>query len=137
MAPGDTSRIRPEILNAHARGIRAQTDGESTPSKGRKKHAQIFDAVSRAQAGGKLEVIPPTEILLRRPPDSTGQDQSEEALDLVIDSAGKVRSVEPAGNVKRVDAGLINAASGWKFVPAFKDGRPVASRLRLTVSPKQ
>jgi hypothetical protein len=134
--PGDTSRVRAEILNARARGIRAQTDGESTPSKGRKKHAQIFDAVSRAQAGGKLEVIPPTEILLRRPPDSTAQDQSEEALDLVIDSAGKVRSVEPVG-IKRVDAGLINAASGWKFVPAFKDGRPVASRLRLTVSPKQ
>ena len=135
--PGDTSRVRAEILNARARGIRAQTDGESTLSKGRKKHTQIFNAVSRAQAGGKLEVIPPTEILLRRPPDSTGQDQSEEALDLVIDSAGKVRSVEPVGNIKRVDAGLINAASAWKFVPAFKDGRPVASRLRLTVSPKQ
>jgi hypothetical protein len=135
--PGDTSRIRAEILNARAHGIRAQTEGESTPSKGRKKHAQIFDAVSRAQAGGKLEVIPPTEILLRRPPDSTGPDRSEEALDLVIDSAGKVRSVVTTENVKRVDAGLINAASAWKFVPAFKDGHPVACRLRLTVSPKQ
>jgi outer membrane biosynthesis protein TonB len=66
-----------------------------------------------------------------------GQDQSEEILDLVIDSAGKVRSVEPAGKAKRVDAELINAASAWKFVPAYKDGRPVASRLRFTVSPKQ
>jgi outer membrane biosynthesis protein TonB len=69
---------------------------------------------------------------------SQQQDQPEELLvDLVIDSAGKVRSAEPAGKVKWVDAELINAASGWKFVPAFKDGRPVACRLRLTVSLKQ
>ena len=136
----DASRIRTEILNARARGIRAQTDGESAElSKSRKKHAQIFDAVSREKPGGRLEVVPPHEILLRRPPDlmALGQDQSEEILDLVIDSAGKVRSVEPAGKAKRVDAELINAASAWKFVPAYKDGRPVASRLRFTVSPKQ
>jgi hypothetical protein len=39
--------------------------------------------------------------------------------------------------VKRGDPELINAALGWKFVPAFKDGRPVASRLRFTVSLEQ
>jgi hypothetical protein len=66
------------------------------------------------------------------------QDQTAELLlDLVIDSAGKVRSAEPAGKVKWVDPELINAASTWKFIPAFKDGRPVASRLRLDVSLKQ
>jgi outer membrane biosynthesis protein TonB len=58
-------------------------------------------------------------------------------LDLVIDSAGKVRSVELAGKAKRIDSELISAASAWKFVPAFRYGRPVAARLRLTVSPKQ
>jgi hypothetical protein len=96
---GDVGRIRAELLNARARGIRSQIDGESKESSsGRKKHAQIFDAVSREQAGGKLEIIPPTEILLRRPPDSMAQapDQAEDVLDLVIDSAGKVRSVELA-----------------------------------------
>jgi hypothetical protein len=138
---GDVSRIRTAILNACSRGIRAQTDGESTePSRGRKRHAQIFDAVSRSQSESSLEVMPPHMILLRRPPVlmSQQQDQPEELLvDLVIDSAGKVRSAEPAGKVKWVDAELINAASGWKFVPAFKDGRPVACRLRLTVSLKQ
>jgi hypothetical protein len=138
---GDVSRIRTAILNACSRGIRAQTDGESTePSRGRKSHAQIFDAVSRSQSESSVEVMPPHMILLRRPPVlmSQQQDQPEELLvDLVIDSAGKVRSAEPAGKVKWVDAELINAASGWKFVPAFKDGRPVACRLRLTVSLKQ
>jgi len=57
-------------------------------------------------------------------------------LDLLIDSAGKVRSVEPAGNTKS-DPDLIKAATEWKFVTAFKDGRAVASRLRLAVSVKR
>jgi hypothetical protein len=58
-------------------------------------------------------------------------------LDLVIDSAGKVRSAEPAAKVKGVDPDLINAALSWKFIPAFKDKLPVASRLRLGVSSRQ
>jgi hypothetical protein len=58
----------------------------------------------------------------------------EKRLDLVVDEAGKVRSAEPAGSVKWVDPELINAALTWKFIPAFKDGRPVASRIRLDVS---
>ena len=138
---GDVSRIRTEIWNARARGIRAQTDGESTESsKSRKKHAQIFDAVSRSQSEGRLEISPPRMILLRRPPVVMAQEQDQTGellLDLVIDSAGKVRSAEPAGKVKWVDPELINAASGWKFIPAFREGRPVASRLRLDVSLKQ
>jgi hypothetical protein len=39
--------------------------------------------------------------------------------------------------VKWVDPELINAALTWKFIPAFKDGRAVASRQRLAVSPRQ
>ena len=74
----DAGRIRAEIVNARARGIRAQTDGESTESpKNRKKHAQIFDAVSTAQPGGRLEIIPPHEISLRRPPDSRPPEVGE------------------------------------------------------------
>ena len=138
---GDVNRIRTEILNARARGIRAQIDGKDTESsRNRKKRAPIFDAVNTSQSERRLEVVPPHMILLRRPPSLIAQerDQREESvLNLVIDSAGKVRSAEPAGKAKGVDAELINAALGWKFVPAFKDGRPVTSRLRLTVSLEQ
>jgi len=66
-----------------------------------------------------------------------GLPESELLLDLIVDAAGKVRSAEPAGKMKRVDPDLINAALTWKFIPAFNDGRPVASRLRLAVSPRQ
>ena len=46
------------------------------------------------------------------------------------------RFAEPDLN-PRSDPQLVNAALTWKFIPAFKDGRPVASRLRIAVSPRQ
>jgi hypothetical protein len=87
-----------------------------------------------------LEVIPPTAILLLRPPVSETQQPGAEPelfLDLVIDGSGKVRSAESSRKATDVDSDLIKAALTWKFIPAFKDGRPVASRLRLAVSPRQ
>jgi hypothetical protein len=130
----DVDRIRAAIVSARARGISAQVNGVSTgiPAN-RTKRVTIFDAASAS--ANKSEVIPPAQILLRRPPPS-GPDmlQSELMLELVIDSAGKVRSAHGAGKTKSVDAELIYAATGWKFIPAFKAGRAVASRLRLAVS---
>jgi hypothetical protein len=87
-----------------------------------------------------LEVIPPAPILLLRPPVSETQQQGAETelfLDLVIDGSGKVRSAESSRKAKDAGSDLINAALTWKFIPAFKGDRPVASRLRLAVSPKQ
>jgi hypothetical protein len=138
----DVDRIRAAIVNARAHGIRNQGDGTSSgPPHAKKKHARVFDAVSRSGPGGKLEVVPPQGILMQRPPVSEiqqhGSSEPEKLLDLVVDEAGKVRSAEPAGNVKWVDPELINAALTWKFIPAFKDGRAVASRQRLAVSPRQ
>ncbi len=137
----DVERIRAALVNARSRGIHSQADGASTsPAPGRKKHAQIFDAVNKSGPDRELEVVPPSPILLRRPPAPEIQEQgpaSEMFLDLVIDAAGKVRSAEPAAKMKGVDPDLINAALNWKFIPAFKDRQPVASRLRLGVSSRQ
>jgi len=137
----DLARIHAAILNARAHGISAQVNGGSKAAPGtRKKRAQIFDAVTKSQSG-KLEVIPPEPIMLRRPPLEATADkdlpQSELLLELVIDAAGKVRKVEPAGKAKSVDPNLIYTATGWKFIPAFKAGQAVASRMRLAVSPRQ
>jgi hypothetical protein len=138
----DTDRIRGSLENVRARGIHSQADAASPgPFHGRKKHARIFDAVSRPGSGFRIEVLSPKAILLRRPPPSKSHQQPtlepEVFLDLVIDAAGKVRSAEPASKTKTVDAELINTALQWKFIPAFKDGRPVASRIRLAVSSQQ
>jgi len=137
----DVARIHAAILNGRARGISTLVNGVSNARPGnRQKRVQIFDAIGES-ASGKLEVTPPAPIMLRRPPLVGTPDkdllQSELLLELVIDSAGKVRSAEPAGKAQSVDAVLIHAVNGWKFIPAFKAGRAVASRMRLAVSRRQ
>ena len=136
----DVDRIRAAIVNTRAHGIHAQVDGASTGAPaGRKKSAQVFDTIGRSTPN-RSEVTPPQPILLRRPApvaSEQGLTDSELLLDLLIDSAGKVRSVEPAGNTKSPDPDLIKATTEWTFVPALKSGHAVASRFRLAVSAKR
>ena len=135
----DVERVRAAISNARAHGILAQVDGRSLKAPVRKNHAIVFDA-SSAFEGNKYEVIPPQPIAMRRPaPIASGEGfaDSESLLDLVIDSAGKVRSVQKAGIKKSTDVDLIEAAKEWTFIPAFKDEHAVASHLRLAVSAKR
>ena len=127
---GDQERIREKILKARARGIRAQLDGVS---KGKlvKHRKPIFS---------QPEVKPATAILMRvYPPE--GQegpvDRKEIHVELVVDSAGKVRSVEPAGDTKLLEQYVQVSASRWKFIPAFKNDRSVASRMHTAISPLQ
>jgi hypothetical protein len=132
----DVDRIRTAVLDARTHGIRAEVDGVSTGPSGKKKRVVLFDAASRSGTG-KSEIISPLPIQLRRPPFRMAEQslpQAELLLDLVIDSAGKVRSAEPAGKTKWADADLLRATEEWKFVPAFKGNRPVACRSRLAVS---
>jgi len=147
----DLDRIRAAILNARAHGIRSQVDGVSNASSaGHEVHAKIFDGtlVVAATPGvtpkgvkPKQEITPPKAILMERPPPLTPVEielaQTESSLKLVIDSAGKVRSVEVIGNVQSVDEGLLRSTSNWKFIPAFSEGQPVASRIFLGVSLKR
>jgi hypothetical protein len=147
----DLDRIRAALLNARARGIRSQVDGVSNAaSAGHEAHAKIFDGTTTVTAtpgltpkGAKLkqEITPPKAILMERPPPVTAVEielaQSESSLKLVIDSAGKVRSVEVLGNAQAVDEGLLKSTSNWKFIPAFSEGQPVASEIFLGVSLKR
>jgi hypothetical protein len=78
----------------------------------------------------------PQPILFRRPLPPQGVPaatlNAEVEVDMVIDAAGKVWSINIEG---KPDKDLMDASAGWKFIPALKDGRPVASRLRLGVTP--
>ena len=81
---------------------------------------------------------PPVAILLWRPPLSPSQQslaRSQETLQLVIDQAGKVHSAELV--FPNEDPELMNATKNWKFIPAIKDGQPVAYTMKLDVSPYQ
>jgi hypothetical protein len=136
----DVERIRSAISKARAHGIRAQADGTSSgASADRKKSAVVFDTVRRPERN-KPELIPAQPILMQTAAPLALQQRlkdSELLLDLLIDSAGKVRCVEPAGRAISSEADLIKAAMEWTFIPAFKDGRAVASRLHLAVSAKR
>jgi hypothetical protein len=147
----DLDRIHAALLNSRARGIRSQVDGMSTPvPAGSRNHAKIFDGtvVVSATPGvtpkgvkPKEEINPPRAILMERPPPVTAVEiemaQSESTLKLVIDSAGKVRSVEAMGNAPSVDEGLLKSTANWKFIPAYNNGEPVASQIFLGVSLKR
>jgi hypothetical protein len=129
------------MLDPGIRGIHAQVEETSPwPSAGRKKRAMVFGAPNKKSQRSKSEVIPPQPILLRRPApvaSEQGLTDSELLLDLLIDSVVKVRSVEPAGNTRSADPDLLKAATEWKSVSAFKDGRAVDSRIRETIIAQQ
>ena len=134
--PSDVSRIRAALLALRAHGIRSQVDEGSPKTASRKKRVTIFDATA-VSPSGPTDLLPPKALLLWRPPASpdAAQPVSEQdrLFELVIDAAGKVRSVEPVGKGWS-DPALLEAARQWKFVPAFHGGKPVASRFRLSVS---
>jgi hypothetical protein len=138
--PSDVDRIRAAILKTQALGIVSQAHRSAADLRpGKRKQARIYDARSPSGPGRNLEVIPPKSILLEFPPepDASAQGGAQKLLDLVIDAAGKVRSAEGAGASKQITQAQIAAAATWKFIPAFKDGHAVASRTRISVSPKQ
>jgi len=144
----DFERIRAALVNARSRGLRTQVEGVSTPARpGRESHAKIFDdtifvaptpGLTPKDLDPKSVITPPRAILMERPPPATPLEielsQSESELVLVIDSAGKVRSVEGLGNFQSADEGLLKSTTNWKFIPAFNAGQPVASKILLGVS---
>lgn len=155
----DADRARAAITAAREHGIRTQIDGTiSDPSRDvSKRRAYVYDTPNSVQEsevsstvqnsrGGeaapmhtKTQSNPvsdttPQAILLRlrtSEADRPTFPEGGEVLDLVIDSAGKVESIQPVGDAV---PGVAAASANWKFVPAFKDGRAVASRMRMAVS---
>ncbi len=85
-----------------------------------------------AGAGWQDTVVAAVPILIRILP-SVG----EMTVTLVIDSAGKVRSATPSGSAISNNAEQMNAISGWKFVPAFRDHQAVASSMVRMISLEQ
>lgn len=159
--PSDLNRMRAAILKMRARGIAHQEDGVSAETRPRWRNgrATIYGApldkasipvqqnpfrrnapLTSDPQGDEIKQRAdslPVQVLMRRPPIPPGSDATLEKpvqLELVVDSAGKVRSASPVGHT---DQGLLQATAGWKFIPAFKSGRPVACKFRMEVTPAQ
>jgi hypothetical protein len=138
----DLVRIRSLILNTRTAGIRSQVDGvDAKPRLQVKKVAHIYETSGESNghtqdlmepASPNLQaMVKPQAILLRRVViGDNSLPHSEDMVEIIIDAAGKVRSAKAVGN-KSLD--LVNDCAGWKFIPALKDGHPVASRIRLAV----
>lgn len=146
--PEDLGRIRTAIMHAQARGLRSQIDVVSpeAPELGSKKNqVRIYDVTpfKYAAAGGVREFVEtaPKAILVLVPsPSGAGKPLAgaQWKLELVIDAAGKVRAARVQARSWPTGAGydkwLLEAARGWKFIPALAGGKPVACRLSLDVS---
>ena len=126
--PSDLDRIRSLILNARTTGIRSQVDGVYARPHLPMKKAYIYETVGESNTNFRADVNPQAILLRRLRVGEQPLPQSEEMVDIVVDGAGKVRSAKAVG---RKDLDLDNDCAGWKFIPAFKDGRPVASSMRL------
>lgn len=143
----DFNRIRMKITDARQRGILRNINRAQTRSK-HKHEVHIYDvtggsgAVSRnvlnpgggAPDGADQEsgVVQPKSIFLRRPPpDAVEQLRATDAvMELLVDAAGKVHS---ARMLNGADKRWIQASAGWHFIPARREGSPVACRFRLSV----
>jgi hypothetical protein len=92
--------------------------------------------------GSSLVDSRPQSIYLHIPVPTEAQQEllhSGVTLELVIDEAGKVHSAKLASKVGEGQLGdsLVSASADWRFIPAIKDGRAVASRVHQIVAPYQ
>jgi hypothetical protein len=140
----DADRVRTAIANARERGLCSQVDAVShltaprTPSNSSAiyKETISFGFGILGIQDARLADTVPRQILLRIPSPRNPQQWDEvKHLELVIDDAGKVRSARMVGmkdSRLRDDPSKkwIEAAAGWKYIPAFKDGHPKASHCR-------
>lgn len=158
----DLDRIRAAIIAAQSRGLRPQVDGVShTALPFRQIHtAEVYQGVAGASetvGAGASQVMwknsfehadtGPMQIVLKIPPPPDGKQWTEgKQMELLIDEAGKVRSArmmtplldkDAVAQSSTLDQDWLAAAAGWKYIPAYKLGRPRAFRQTLFVSRDQ
>ncbi len=110
--------------------------------------AMFGDLMSRAVLRGNQPNAPlpeeaaadtaPQPILVWRPEPwdaEAAQGDQWETMMLTIDEAGKVHAAKMVDSTS--DAELLRAAMHWRFIPAFRDGKPVAYKLKFQVMPYQ
>jgi hypothetical protein len=139
----DLDRIRTAILAAQAHGLRAQVDGVSHRVLiMNKKHSYIYRHTPPTTTDVPPEVretladtIPQRIVWMGAPPRIAEHWDQGKELEVVIDEAGKVRSVsmKEAKPKEEPNQDWIDASAGWKYIPAFKNGHPSAFRMKSHV----
>jgi len=116
----DVDRIYKAIVDARARGIASQLDPAPLPDHRNKTKAWIY---TRHEASSPdaimMRVYPPPDIVSPLP-------QKDVLLELVIDSAGKVSSIEKNGDSKHLDEYIRNSVR-------YRSSQSVACRMTTHV----
>jgi TonB family protein len=115
----------------------AQTQGPVTPN------SKTSDASSEASAEhiyGPKDGAKPPKLSYSRDPEypkkaRNSRKEGMVVLWLVVGSNGLPREVKVARSLSLdLDEAAIDAVKKWKFAPATKDGKPVASQINVEVS---
>ncbi|HVV16200.1 MAG TPA: TonB family protein [Polyangia bacterium] len=91
-------------------------------------------AQASADAPAARRVQPPVVVEEKRPPYPAdgGGARGDVAVTATIGPSGDVSAVELTGGVAAaLDRAALQAAMGWRFKPAQRDGVPVAARVQL------
>jgi hypothetical protein len=80
-------------------------------------------------------IVPPrplVDLTAEYPEGASGNHDS--VVELVVGVDGVPSEVRSLDDVAPFAAAAVAAAHGWRFLPAERDGKPVAARIRLSVS---
>jgi hypothetical protein len=146
--PADLERIRTAIVSAQSRGLRRQVDGVSHQGPPvQKKHSFVYrHIVPRERPDIPAEVrarladaIPQRLVWMAAPPHNPENWDEGREIELVVDEAGKVRSVRMKEEKLKDEPNQdwIDASGGWKYIPAYKDGHPSAFQWKSRVRRNQ
>lgn len=145
--PSDLARIRADITEAQSHGLRSQVDGVShQPPPSHPKHSVVYRHIPPSGVELPPEVrdiladTAPERIVLKTlPPRNPAHWDEDREMEVLIDEAGKVRSASMKGKglPGEPDSDWLEAAAGWKYIPAYKDGHPVAFRWKEHIRRKR
>ena len=122
--------------NGNFKGIRAQVTISARDKNAALKQAKTFVKPGASAAQGSAVVVDRTPPPVY-PADALKQGASGMVM-LIVDVAadGSVSAVKvdhTSGN-ESLDIAATDAAKQWKFKPMMKDGKPVASQVRVPIS---
>jgi TonB family protein len=101
--------------------------------------AELAAANRRVYTSLDLDVTPPVELERNipawNPPPQYGWRWFRGVVEVVVDERGGVESARLAQSLADFyDAGLLEAARGWRFEPAKRNGEPVKYRKRVEIT---
>jgi TonB family protein len=116
-----------------ARGVLTAAMAKSVEDRNR------FDGYLPGGSGGRRGgITPPVKTKHVRPSYPPGalssRVQGTVIIEALVDTAGRVGRANIVSKPSVLDAAALNAVLGWEFIPATRNGMPIATSMTSTVS---